>query len=511
MSLKNLIEFNNYFTNNSNSNSNLFNTSELKININIQNFIGGEFVNSQSGLNIENINPATGRVYSTQPRSNLNDIKIAVEKAKQAFKSWSQTTNEERSIILNKIADGIEKNLSLLAKAESFDQGKPVWLAESVDIPRAAQNFRFFAGQILYAQSEAFEQSGKSFNFSIRKPIGVAGLISPWNLPLYLLTWKIAPAIACGNTVICKPSEVTPMTAYLLCHILKEAGLPSGVVNMVFGFGVEAGEALVAHPEVPLISFTGGTKTGQQLSMTAAPLIKKLSLELGGKNANFIFADANLEEAISTSVRSSFLNQGEICLCGSRIFVEQSIYPQFLSRFVDEVKKIKVGDPENKDNFLGALVSKSHMLKVKSYIEIAIKEGGVIETGNEKLELSEEFSKGYFMRPTVISNLTPESCLLNEEIFGPVVTVMPFEKEDDVVTLNNKVDYGLSATLWTKDIQRIHRLARQLEVGTLWVNTWMLRDLRVPFGGMKMSGVGREGGLHSLDFFSEITNVCVKY
>jgi len=479
--------------------------------IEIKNFIGGEYYIAQSKKVIECFDPSTGLVYATIPRSDLADINAAVESSKKAFPLWSKTSAEERSRILHKIADGIDRQLHILAAAESRDQGKPLWLAESLDVPRAAANFRFFANQILFTNIESNEFSNKAINIVHRKPIGVAGLISPWNLPLYLLSWKIAPAIAAGNTVVCKPSEITPFTASLLCQIMKEADLPQGVVNMVFGLGAEAGEALVKHPQVPVISFTGGTNTGRHLNSTAAPLLKKVSLELGGKNANLIFADADLEDAVSTSIRSSFLNQGEICLCGSRIFVEKSIYPTFLARFVEETRLLKVGDPSQKENFLGALVSLSHFQKVKSYVELAEKEGGKIETGKEELNLSEKFRNGYFMRPTVITGLSPKSRVMQEEIFGPVVTVTPFETEDEARILTNAVDYGLSASLWTKDIQRIHRLGHSLDVGTLWVNSWMIRDLRAPFGGMKMSGLGREGGLHSLEFFTEPTNLCIKY
>lgn len=482
--------------------------------IEIKNFIGGEFCAAQSQQHIENYNPSTGQVYSTIPRSNAADIDAAVIAAKKAFPQWSRLSALERSQFLHKIADGIEKRMPELIMAESRDQGKPEWLAESLDIPRSSANFRFFANQILFVPVEANEFGGKglnAINTILRKPIGVAGLISPWNLPLYLLSWKMAPALAAGNTVVCKPSEITPMTAYILCDIIKEAGLPPGVVNIVFGLGAEAGEALVKHPDVPIVSFTGGTTTGRHLNSTAAPLLKKVSLELGGKNANIIFADCNLDEAIATSIRSSFLNQGEICLCGSRIFVEKSIYFEFLSRFVAETKKLKVGDPTQKDNFIGALASKAHFEKVKAYVALAQKEGGKIETGLEPISLPEAFQNGYFMRPTIISGLAPQCRVMQEEIFGPVVTVTPFETEEDVVRMTNGVEYGLSASLWTKDVQRIYRMGQELEVGTLWVNAWMIRDLRAPFGGMKNSGIGREGGLHSLEFFTEATNLCIKY
>lgn len=479
--------------------------------IEIKNFIGGEYYPARSKKVLDNYDPSTGSVYSTIPRSDESDVNAAVEAATKSFPLWSKTSAEERSRIMHKIADGIDRQLHTLAAAESRDQGKPLWLAETLDIPRAAANFRFFANQILFTSIESHEFSNKAINMVLRKPIGVAGLISPWNLPLYLLSWKIAPAIAAGNTVVCKPSEITPLTAFLLCQILKEADLPPGVINIVFGLGAEAGEALVKHPQVPIVSFTGGTSTGKHLNATAAPLLKKVSLELGGKNANIIFADADLNEAVKTSLRSSFLNQGEICLCGSRIFVEKSIYPTFLARLVEETRQLNVGDPSIKDNFIGALASKNHFLKVKSYVDMALNEGGRIETGNEELSLSEKCREGYFMRPTIITGLSSQSRVMQEEIFGPVVTVTPFDSEEEALALANGVDYGLSASLWTKDVQRIHRFGQNLEVGTLWVNSWMIRDLRAPFGGMKMSGLGREGGLHSLEFFTEATNLCIKY
>ncbi len=479
--------------------------------IEIQNFIGGEFRPAHSRKVLENTDPSTGLVYSTLPRSDAADIDVAVESARKAFPVWSKTSPEERSRFLHAIADGIDRQQATLAAAESRDQGKPLWLTESLDIPRASTNFRLFANQILFTPVESNEFSNKAINLVLRKPIGVAGLISPWNLPLYLLSWKIAPAIAAGNTVVCKPSEITPFTASLLCSIIKEAGLPPGVVNMVYGLGAEAGEALVKHPQVPLISFTGGTATGQRLNAVAAPLLKKVSLELGGKNANLIFADADFEEAVKTTLRSSFLNQGEICLCGSRIFVEKSIYPRFLARFIEETKKLKVGDPTLKDHFLGALASAAHLQKVKSYVELAEQDGGRIETGKEEIKLDPKHQGGYFMRPTIITGLPPQSRVMQEEIFGPVVTVTPFESEEEALALANDVPYGLSASLWTQDIKRVHRIGQDLQVGTLWVNSWMIRDLRAPFGGMKKSGIGREGGLHSLEFFTEATNLCIKY
>lgn len=479
--------------------------------IQINNFIGGEFCSAQNQKTIENFNPSTGNVYSLLPRSEFNDIHSAVQSAQKAFSLWSKLTAQERSNYLHAIADGIELRFHEFVQAESRDQGKPEWLAESLDIPRSIQNFRFFANQILFTSIESNDFSGKAINTVLRKPIGVAGLISPWNLPLYLLSWKMAPALAAGNTVVCKPSEITPMTAYLLAQVIQEAQIPPGVINIVFGFGHEAGEALVKHPQVPIISFTGGTTTGKHLNSMAAPYLKKVSLELGGKNANIIFSDCDIEEALSTTIRSSFLNQGEICLCGSRIFIEKPLYEDFLKRFIIETKKLRVGNPTEKENFIGALVSQTHLEKVRSYIQMAQNEGGVIETGNEAILLDKNFQNGYFLRPTIISGLSPKSKVMQEEIFGPVVTVYPFHSETEAIALANDVEYGLSASIWTKDIQRIYRLGQQLDVGTLWVNSWMLRDLRAPFGGMKMSGMGREGGLHSLDFFTESTNLCIKY
>jgi aminomuconate-semialdehyde/2-hydroxymuconate-6-semialdehyde dehydrogenase len=348
-------------------------------------------------------------------------------------------------------------------------------------------------------------------SYSYIQPLGVCAGITPFNIPAMIPLWMFPLAIACGNTVICKPSELTPMTAFLLTQILAEVQLPPGVVNVIFGLGAEAGEAIVTHSQIPLISFTGGTTTGKRLSQSAAPMIKKLSLELGGKNANIVFADADLDEAVNTSLRSSFLNQGEICLCGSRIYVEASVYDKFLQQFVAKTKSLKVGDPSKAENFLGALVSRDHWNKVKAYVQLAQEEGGTVETGLEPIVLSAPFENGFFMRPTVISDLPNQCRVMQEEIFGPVVTITPFQTEEEVVAMANSVEFGLAATLWTKDLSRTHRMARALEVGILWVNTWMMRDLRTPFGGMKMSGVGREGGLHSLEFFSECTNVCIKY
>ena len=476
----------------------------------ILNYSNGSYQPPASGEWLDNYEPASGTVYSQIPNSNAEDIAVANAFAKAAFASWSQTTIEERSRILLKIADGIEARLQSLAEAESRDNGKPVALAKMIDIPRAASNFRFFGNAITQFASESHESVGlNAINYTLRKPIGVVGCISPWNLPLYLFTWKIAPAIAAGNCVIAKPSEVTPMTAYLLGEICTEAGLPPGVLNIMHGLGTTAGQAILEHPEIKAISFTGGTKTGEHLARTCAPMFKKLSLELGGKNPNLIFADCDYENMLETTLRSSFANQGQICLCGSRIFVERSLYNTFKTDFIRRVSELKVGHPTENVN-LGALVSKSHLQKVRSYIAQAADEGGTILYGGETVTVS-GYENGYYLQPTVIE-VESNDCLLNqEEIFGPVVTIMPFDTEEEALAMANGTKYGLSATVWTNDLNRTMRLSNQLQAGIVWVNTWMMRDLRTPFGGVKASGVGREGGFEALRFFTEAKNVCIQY
>lgn len=475
----------------------------------VQNFIGNQWVPPSSGNYLENLNPATAQLLSLIPDSQKEDVHMAVEAARKAFSSWSKTSRQERSQWLQKIADQVEKRIDEFALMESQDQGKPVSLAKNMDIHRVILNFRFFADEILRTTEESFNEV-EAHNFVIRKPVGVAGLISPWNLPLYLLSWKIAPAIAAGNTVVCKPSEFTSMTAKLLGEVILQVGLPAGVVNLVFGLGPSVGEAIVQHPKVPLISFTGGTETGKRIYRESAENFKKISLELGGKNPNVIFADCDLDQAVKTSIRSSFLNQGEICLCGSRIYVEEKIAPQFLEKFVEATKKLKVGNPQQEGVDLGALVSKAHLDKVKSYIALAIDEGGTILCGGNTPKLEKPFDQGYFLEPTVITGLEQNSRCVQEEIFGPVVTVQTFKSEEEVIDLANGVRYGLSASVWTEDVNKAERVAAKLDVGTVWVNTWLLRDLRMPFGGMKHSGLGREGGQYSMEFFSELTTVCRK-
>ncbi|WP_394368927.1 aldehyde dehydrogenase [Gelidibacter pelagius] len=477
----------------------------------MRNYINGEYINPIQDQWIDNYCPANGEVYGQIPNSTKEDVENAYIAAKSAFPIWSQTTLEERSRILIRISELLEDNLSRFAEAESKDNGKPVSLATQVDIPRAASNFRFFGNAITQFASESHESVGQdTINFTLRQPIGVVGCISPWNLPLYLFTWKIAPAIAAGNCVVAKPSEITPMTAYLLGEICKEAGLPNGVLNIVHGLGTTAGQAIIDHPDINAISFTGGTATGAHIARVAAPLFKKLSLELGGKNPNIIFADCDYDNMLDTTVRSSFSNQGQICLCGSRIFVEASIYEKFKKDFVTKVKALKVGHPSDAATDIGALVSKTHLEKVMAYIEIAKKEKGTILCGGNKVVV-ENFENGYYLEPTVIEVVSNDCRVNQEEIFGPVVTIMSFESEDEVLEMANKVKYGLSATLWTNDLKRTMRMSSQLQAGIVWVNTWMMRDLRTPFGGIKASGVGREGGFEALRFFTEAKNVCIKY
>ncbi len=476
----------------------------------IQNYINGEYCDPSEGKWLDNYNPGNGEVYAQIANSDASDVAKAYEAARNAFPSWSNTPIETRSRILLNVSELIEANLGRLAEAESKDNGKPLSLATKVDIPRASANFRFFANAITQFASEAHESVGlDSMNFTLRQPIGVVGCISPWNLPLYLFTWKVAPAIAAGNTVVAKPSEVTPLTAYLLGEILTEAGLPPGVLNIIHGEGPSAGQAIVEHPGIKAISFTGGTKTGEHLARTAAPMFKKLSLELGGKNPNLIFADCDYEEMLNITVRSSFANQGQICLCGSRIFVEETLYEKFKSDFVEKVSQLKVGHPSEDVN-LGAVVSQPHMEKVLSYIKIGVEEGGKILCGGNRVKV-QGYENGYYLEPTVIE-VYDDQCRVNqEEIFGPVVTIMPFKDEADALSKANSVKYGLSSTLWTKDVDRIMRVSKRLEAGIVWVNTWLNRDLRTPFGGVKASGVGREGGFEALRFFTEPKNVCIKY
>ena len=473
----------------------------------VRNYVNGIFVDSKE--TIEDINPATSEVIATIPRSNLNDVNEAVLAADKARDNWSSLSLDERRKWLEKIANALEARSEEIAKLESLDTGKPIKIARAVDASRSVANFRFFAEFSKDFHEQKFLMEDAT-NHVIFKPVGIAGLITPWNLPLYLLSWKIAPAIVMGNTVVAKPSELTPLTANLLAEVFDEVGLPAGVVNIVHGFGHETGQAIVSHPLVNLISFTGGTITGKKVAETAAPMFKKLSLELGGKNATIVLDDVNLDSAIPEIARSGFLNQGQVCLCGSRILVSDKIWDDFLEKFIEYVSNMKVGNPSSDDSDLGALVSLSHRDKVESYIHLAEREGGEILYGGKRPSLESPFDEGSFLEPTIVSNLDYQSRTATEEIFGPVVTLHKFEKDEDAVEMANCTEYGLAGSVWTSDSARGKSLAEKIETGMVWINTWLHRDLRVPFGGVKNSGVGTEGGRWSLSFFSQPVNICVK-
>jgi len=477
--------------------------------ISINHFINGEFVAPTGGEYLDDFNPATGEVFAKIANGTSHDVQNAVDAAKIAFPAWKAMPSEDRFRILNAIAEGIEANLEELAAAESRDQGKPLWLSKS-EMLRASQNFRFFATAAVQFASESHQTDTRAINYTLRQPVGLVGCISPWNLPLYLFTWKIAPALAAGNCVIAKPSEFTPLTAHLFCEIAQKAGLPPGVLNVVHGLGSTCGQAIVEHPEIKAISFTGGTSTGKHIAAVAAPMFKKLSLELGGKNPNIIFDDADLNEAVKTSVRSSFLNQGEICLCGSRVFVHTRVYGAFKAALLQEVAKMQVGDPFDEKTRVGAIVSKPHFDKVLSYIELAKQEGGTILCGGESVKPA-GLESGWFIAPTIIEGLNATCRTNTEEIFGPVISLIPFDTEEEVLEMANGTAYGLASTLWTNDLKRAHRMAEALHSGIVWVNCWLLRDLRTPFGGVKQSGVGREGGWEAMRFFTEPKNVCIAY
>lgn len=477
----------------------------------LKNFINGVYTAPVLGEYIDNYEPATGKVYSQIPNSTLDDLELAVMAAEKAFPVWSKYSIEQRGDILVKIAEGIEKRMEEFVKAESRDNGKPETLAAHVDIPRSVSNFKFFGTGIQHFASESHYMAGEGINFTTRKPIGIVGCISPWNLPLYLFSWKIAPALAAGNCVIAKPSEITPYTAYLLGEVIKESGMPAGVLNILHGTGASIGGEIVEHPKIKAISFTGGTATGAHIAKVAGPMFKKMSLELGGKNPTIIFDDCDFEKTVSGTVRASFANQGQICLCGSRIFIQRSVYDKYKEAFVEKVKKLRVLPPSDPSANMGALVSKPHLEKVKSYIELAKEEGGIVLTGGEEVKMPSPYENGYYLAPTVLENL-PYNCRTNqEEIFGPVVTLTPFDTEEEVLKMANSTKYGLSATIWTSNLERAHRVADEVEAGIVWINSWLVRDLRTPFGGVKQSGVGREGGWEALRFFTEPKNIFIKY
>ena len=475
----------------------------------LRNYIGGQFLTHSGGQWMDNPEPATGSHICRIPLSDASDVDAAVDAARAAQPAWGALSHSERADWLDRIADALEARYEEIAALESRDTGKPISLARTVDAHRSVSNFRFFAGILREHEGEVFEMASAT-NYVVNKPVGVGALITPWNLPLYLLSWKVAPAIGMGNTVVCKPSELTPMTADLMMRVIDEVGLPAGVVNLVHGDGAGAGAPLVAHSDVDLVSFTGGTSTGEKVAASAAPAFKKLSLELGGKNASIVFADCDMDSTVAGVVRAGFLNQGQVCLCGSRVLVEDSVYAEFRDRFVDAVEAMRIGDPSDESTDLGALISEDHLAKVQGYVELAKQEGGTLLTGGTPC-LPSGFEGGNWMAPTVIEGLSPDSRCSTEEIFGPVVTLHPFDSEDEAVAIANNTRYGLAGSVWTSDLDKGRRVSEAIDTGMVWVNTWLHRDLRVPFGGVKDSGVGREGGKWSLDFFSEAMNVCVKH
>ena len=475
----------------------------------LHNYIGGQFLTHSGGQWMNNTEPATGSHICRIPLSDASDVDAAVDAARAAQPAWAALSHSERAGWLDRIADALEARYEDIAALESRDTGKPISLARAVDAHRSVSNFRFFAGILREHEEEVFEMTSAT-NYVVNKPVGVGALITPWNLPLYLLSWKVAPAIGMGNTVVCKPSELTPLTADLMMRVIDEVGLPAGVVNLVHGEGAGAGAPLVSHSDVDLVSFTGGTSTGEKVAASAAPAFKKLSLELGGKNASIVFADCDMDSTVAGVVRAGFLNQGQVCLCGSRVLVENSAYAEFRDRFVDAVEAMRIGDPSEESTDLGALISEEHLAKVQGYVELAKQEGGVLLTGGTPC-LPSGFEGGNWMVPTVIEGLSPDSRCSTEEIFGPVVTLHPFGSEDEAVAIANNTRYGLAGSVWTSDLDKGRRVSEAIDTGMVWVNTWLHRDLRVPFGGVKDSGVGREGGKWSLDFFSEAMNVCVKH
>jgi aminomuconate-semialdehyde/2-hydroxymuconate-6-semialdehyde dehydrogenase len=484
--------------------------------ITIQNYINGELIAPTDGQYLDNVEPATGAIYSKIPQSNSDDLELAVNAAEASQNEWANLSAEQRSNLLLRLADEIDAASDELAKAEAIDNGKPISFAKNVDAYRSAANVRFFANAATQFASESHSMGNIGVNYTLRDPIGIVGCISPWNLPLYLFTWKIAPALATGNCVIAKPSEITPMTAYLFAKLCIKAGIPKGVINILHGTGPSIGSPMVSHKKIKAISFTGGSATGKNIASIAAPLLKKTSLELGGKNPTLVFADAfandaEFDQVVSEVARAAFANQGQICLCGSRIYIERSIYEKFKAALINKVQRLTIGDPLQAETQHGALVSKAHMEKVLSYIALAKEEGGKIICGGNQIKLQGRCKDGFFVEPTIIEGLDINCRTNQEEIFGPVCTIQPFDTDEQALGLANGTEYGLATSVWSNNQKRCHFFAQHLAFGIVWFNTWLLRDLRTPFGGVKSSGMGREGGLEAMRFFTEPKNICIKY
>jgi aminomuconate-semialdehyde/2-hydroxymuconate-6-semialdehyde dehydrogenase len=480
----------------------------------LRNFVGGGFVDGGAPFDV--FDPATGRVHATAYEADQAIVDAAVRAARAAVDGdWGRMSLARRRSLLTRVADRIEERFDDFLEAEIADTGKPRELAHHLDIPRGAANFRVFADAIANLSSETFEMDtpdgGKALNYAVRKPLGVVGVISPWNLPLLLMTWKVAPAMACGNAVIVKPSEETPSTTTLLGEVMAEVGMPEGAFNVIHGFGPgSAGERLVSHPGVRAITFTGETRTGAAIMQAAAPTVKALSFELGGKNPAIVFADADLAAAVAGLARAAFLNTGQVCLAPERIYVERPVFARFVDGMKACAEALVPGLPNDRGVTLGPLISDEHRRKVLAYYRLALDEGARLVTGGGVPHLTGEAAGGYFVEPTIWTGLDHDARVCREEIFGPACAIIPFDSEEEAVRMANDTEYGLASSIWTKDLARAHRVGRAMEVGISWVNCWFLRDLRTAFGGAKMSGVGREGGVHSIDFYSEPTNICIK-
>ena len=479
--------------------------------IEIKNYINGSLSFDNQLNKIDVVSPINGRIYARCLNSDSNTLNSAIKSAKKAFPKWKKLSINDRSQYLLNIADLLENKIDEFSKYESIDNGKPYKLSKNLDIPRAIENLRFFASIARGLKSDSFIMEGKGLNYTIKEPLGLVGTITPWNLPLYLFTWKIAPAIVTGNCVIAKPSEITPMTAYLFSKLCIEAKLPKGVLNIIHGKGEKIGSEIVNHKGIKAISFTGGTETGKKISNDCSNTFKKLNLEMGGKNPVLVFDDCNYSKMLDSIVKSSFLNQGQICLAGSRIYIQKNIYKKFKKDFIKKVEKIIVGDPFNKESDQGAIVSEEHFNKILNYINISKEEGCKVLTGGMKVDLNDEYRNGWYIRPTIIENFDNDSRINQEEVFGPVVTLNSFENDQDALKLANDSNYGLASIIWTENINRAHKFANEIDSGIVWINCWLERDLRTPFGGVKNSGYGKEGGYHALDFFTKEKNICIKY